>query len=401
MYAEAVKALLRLHQTKEAQSIVIFGAGEYGVDLQRKLAAAGVPADYFCDNGLEKQGKDIEGIRCLNFDELLVHKNKALVLVSPQNGDAIYAKLREHQFSCVLPEAILELLRYLPIEVQGERLRDLPPFGHYYSLYPDLNEIHREEKRIFDRTKTVREIDFNEERQLEILGQMTALYDTLPQWNLIPEEGGRDSYRFHFKNLYLDGGDAVALHCMLRILQPQKVIEVGSGYSTAVMLDTNAHYLDNRIDISVIEPYPQRLKSLLKETDYLDMQTSGLQAVPTAFFETLDAGDILFIDSTHVTKINSDVNYLFFEILPRLKPGVYIHLHDIFYPFEYPEQWIFAGKIWNEAYLLRAFLQNNARYSIQYFHNMMQLQHEELFKKKWPFAGIPFQGASLWLKKMF
>lgn len=112
----------------------------------------------------------------------------------------------------------------------------------------------------------------------------------------------------------------------------------------------------------------------------------------------MEEGDVLFIDSIHVSKVGSDVNYLFFEISPRLKKGVYIHLHDIFYPFEYPKEWIFSGKVWNELYLLRAFLQNNYNYKILFFQNIMEKRHKDKFMEKWP-LNAPIHGGSIWLQK--
>ena len=141
------------------------------------------------------------------------------------------------------------------------------------------------------------------------------------------------------------------------------------------------------------------LKSLLKPTDNIKILDRGLQDIELSYFDILNEGDILFIDSTHVSKVNSDVNYLFFEILPRLKKGVYIHLHDIFYPFEYPKEWIYKGMIWNELYLLRAFLQNNNDYEIIFFQNMMMKTHEKLYREEWPF-NHSLHGGSFWMRKI-
>lgn len=204
--------------------------------------------------------------------------------------------------------------------------------------------------------------------------------------------------RYRYNNPGLSPGDAIGLHCMLRILSPKRVLEVGSGYTSAVMLDTNEFYLNNQVKLKFIEPYPSLLKSLLKPSDEIELLPMRLQDVSLNTFEELEEGDILFIDSTHVSKIGSDVNYLFFDILPRLKRGVYIHLHDIFYPFEYPKEWIFSGRIWNELYLLRAFLQNNNDYKILFFQNMMEKKHMDKFLEKWP-LDIPVYGGSIWLKK--
>ncbi len=201
------------------------------------------------------------------------------------------------------------------------------------------------------RQVVVKDIDFNEKKQLEILNQMTEMYPTLPDWKY-DRSASLKTFRYNYKNQWFGAADAVALHCMLRILKPKNFIEVGSGYSSAVTLDTNEYYFENKIKISFIEPYPERLKMLLRTDDNIGLQVKELQDIPLNYFEKLEEGDILFIDSSHVSKVASDVNYLIFEVFPRLNKGVYIHFHDIFYPFEYPEAWITNnGFIWNELYL--------------------------------------------------
>jgi hypothetical protein len=111
----------------------------------------------------------------------------------------------------------------------------------------------------------------------------------------------------------------------------------------------------------------------------------------------LKANDILFIDSTHVSKTNSDVNYLFFEILPRLQTGVLVHIHDIFFPFDYPREWILEGRSWNEAYLLRAFLQYNPRFEIVLFNDYLQTLHWDSFARLLPRFSKD-GGGSVWLQ---
>lgn len=113
-------------------------------------------------------------------------------------------------------------------------------------------------------------------------------------------------------------------------------------------------------------------------------------------FEKLEENDILFIDSSHVSKMDSDVNFLFFEILPRLKSGVYIHFHDVFYPFIYPKEWIYEGRAYNEMYILRAFLMNNAQYKIQLFGHMLEYQCMDKIPKHLKGCG----SGSLWIKKI-
>ncbi|PON13546.1 hypothetical protein C2W62_33810 [Candidatus Entotheonella serta] len=148
---------------------------------------------------------------------------------------------------------------------------------------------------------------------------------------------------------------------MLRRQHPRRVIEIGSGFSSSVMLDVNDLFLDNSVQFTFIEPYPERLFEQFRDDDQQrhTVIEKPLQDVLLSLFRELSAGDILFIDSSHVVKIGSDVAYILFHILPALQSGVLIHFHDILWPFEYPEDWIFEGRAWNEAYVLRSFLQFN------------------------------------------
>jgi len=183
-------------------------------------------------------------------------------------------------------------------------------------------------------------------------------------------------------------------------LKPKTIIEVGSGFSSCMTLDTNELYFGGSIATTFIEPYPELLMSLIKNTDKSKIKVipARLQDVDFDEFETLQANDILFIDSTHVGKINSDVNRIFFDILPRLSPGVHIHFHDIFFPFEYPKAWIYEGRAWNEAYLLRAFLQYNNKFSVVLINTFVEHFHKAFFQKKMPLC-LKNTGGSLWMRK--
>lgn len=228
------------------------------------------------------------------------------------------------------------------------------------------------------------------ERQKELLKEMEKI--DLPGWS----EGGENSkYRYYYSNIWFGKNSADALYYFIRILRPNNIIEIGSGYSTAAMLDINEYYLDNKVKLTSIEPRAERLKALLKPTDNLNICEKNLQEIPVSFFESLEKNDILFVDSSHVSRINSDVNYLFFEVFPRLKKGVYIHFHDIFYPFIYPEKWVYEGRAYNEAYLLRAFLMNNDDYSIQFLGSMPDYKYGDGIVEKLKGCGA----GSIWIKK--
>ncbi|WP_373265377.1 class I SAM-dependent methyltransferase [Hungatella hathewayi] len=373
-------------------NIVIWGAGAKGQEVLQLLREWGVKVYGFCDRNEAKQGTGINGVFCYAPQEL---RNIAdlTIIYSVYKDQAFYEELCR-QYDRVVEGEVLALIGSTPLFSGYDYFY---PLGHFYNLYPDLTEIDERSNELFNKNKTIEGIDFNEKEQRETLNRMTALYETIPDWREYGD-GEPSSYRYRYLNLSFSPGDTVGLHCMLRILQPKKMIEVGSGWSSAVTLDTNEYYLKNQIDLKFIEPYPALLKSILKENDQISLMENGLQEVPLETFDELDEGDLLFIDSTHVAKIGSDVNYLFFEIFPRLKAGVYIHLHDIFYPFEYPKEWLRQGMVWNELYLLRAFLMNNHDYEIVFFQNMMEQKHMDIFLEKWPLE-YPVHGGSIWLKK--
>ena len=187
---------------------------------------------------------------------------------------------------------------------------------------------------------------------------------------------------------------------MLCHFKPQRIIEVGSGFSSAVMLDTNDLFFSKQIALTFIEPHPERLFSLLNDEDKKRHRiiTEMVQNVPLETFDTLEANDILFIDSSHVAKVGSDVVHLLTNVLPRLNKGVIIHFHDIFWPFEYPEEWIREGRAWNEAYVLKAFLQFNAAFRILFFNSYLAIHHKEVLAQNFPLM-LKNSGGSLWIEK--
>ena len=143
-----------------------------------------------------------------------------------------------------------------------------------------------------------------------------------------------------------------------------------------------------------------RLLGLLSAADreHTTLIQEPIQRVKIAEIERLDQNDLLFVDSSHVSKIGSDVNHIVFEILPALRPGVIVHFHDIHWPFEYPEDWVMLGRAWNEAYLVRAFLQFNDSFEILFFNSLMQRRQPEVFERMLPSANET-RGSSLWLRR--
>ena len=274
-------------------------------------------------------------------------------------------------------------------------LRGWPP-GHFYSPIPSLDEVRRREEAIFAPPPPgLPELDLGDERQVALFRELAPSYADQP-WYDTPSEGRR----YGFANTYFTYGEALIYHALLRRLRPRRVVEVGSGHSSAVLLDTNDLFLGGAVRCTFVEPFPERLESLLRPEDRprVDLLRSPLQEVDLGVFEALAAGDVLFVDSTHVAKVDSDVNHALFRVLPALGEGVWIHFHDVFYPFEYPREWVLAGRSWNEAYLLRALLQGSRRYEIAFFNDYFAAFHRDELERGMPLAGRN-PGSSLWLRK--
>lgn len=272
----------------------------------------------------------------------------------------------------------------------------VPP-GHYYSPIPPLDEIKKSEDKLFEKIpQSLKAIELNVADQLRLLESLTEHYAHIP----FPVQK-KEGFRFYFDNPNFRYADAVFLYLMICHVKPKRIIEVGSGYSSCLCMDTNDMCFNSEILLKFFEPYPELFLSLITEQDKktADIVPKKFQDVESDEFMTLDEGDILFIDSTHVSRINSDVNHLFFEILPSLKKGVYVHLHDIFYPFEYPKDWVYEGRAWNESYILRAFLQYNSAFKIALFPDFLQRVHADKLGQHLPLTQKS-RASSIWLQKL-
>lgn len=268
------------------------------------------------------------------------------------------------------------------------------PQGHYYSAIPDLSEIKNDWQRVFHNNESLHEIDLNTNEQLLLLSQFRGYYSEQP----FPENKQSNSnIRYFFNNDEFSYMDALVLYCMIRYFSPKRIIEIGCGFSSLVMLDTNSIFFDNKINLTFIEPYPERLLTNILPTDDINLIQSKVQHVDVGVFEELERGDILFIDGSHVSKVGSDVHFLLFEVIPRLPDGVIIHFHDIFYPFEYPSNWIFEGRFWNELYLLRAYLMFTNSIKIKFFNSYLSAKYTSEISEYMP-MGLKNSGGSIWLE---
>jgi predicted O-methyltransferase YrrM len=276
-------------------------------------------------------------------------------------------------------------------------MRDLwvPP-GHFYSPIPSREELRARSDQLFARpARELPAIDLNEAGQLARLEALKPIIAEHP-FGIAPN----GSFRYGMHNEYFAYSDGLLAYAMIRHIAPKRIVEVGCGYSSCLILDTNDRHFGGGIRCTFVDPDPERLLSLVRGDDIarLDLRRTTFQDLDLLVLRELDAGDVLFIDSTHVSKTGSDVNRLFFEALPVLAPGVHIHIHDVSYPFEYPPEWVFEGRAWNEAYILRAFLEYNEAYEIELFADYLRRVHTDALDAAIP-AGQNKPGSSIWIRK--
>jgi len=280
-----------------------------------------------------------------------------------------------------------------------QQYKTMWPPGHYYSPIPEEKNALQIAEQSGQNTYKLNAVNLREEAQLQMFDQLVPFMKE----SIFRNEQKIEGQRFYNKNGTYGFSDALFLESMMRFLKPKRIIEAGSGLSSALMLDVNEKYFGNRIHIEFIEPYPSRLYTVLTDADRkrVGLNICGLQTMDLSFFKKLEKDDILFIDSTHVAKSGSDLLYLFFEILPVLQSGVYIHIHDIFnnfeyLPFHYHEN---KGFAWNENYFLRAFLMYNQAFDVVLLTNFLDTKYRQHIESK--MADYPFfTGAQFWMKKL-
>ncbi|MEO8367045.1 MAG: class I SAM-dependent methyltransferase [Pseudoxanthomonas sp.] len=274
---------------------------------------------------------------------------------------------------------------------------DYAPSGHFYSPVLDRAEVAASEARLWPaQPRLPAGIDFNDASHRHILETEFPRYIADFDYT---ERGASIARGYFTDNPQFGWLDAKALFVLLRAWRPTRVIEVGSGHSSLLMADVNQRFHGGNMHITCIEPYPE---TFLQEADCgIDrLIQAKVQDVPLEEFDALAAGDVLFIDSSHVSKAGSDVNHLFFEVLPRLASGVRIHIHDVFLPFEYPRDWLLEqGRSWNEQYLLQALLMYNPVFAILFGSSYSAWKYPELMHHTIVAAEAAAGGGSLWIEK--
>lgn len=275
------------------------------------------------------------------------------------------------------------------------------PTGHFYSSIPNTDELDfsKWERPFFHL------INFDDKKYLALVKQILAFVGELNDL----EESIVD--QFFWNNPMYPPADAIIYYGIIRHFKPSRIVEIGSGYSS--LIARLALGRNQTGTLTCIEPYPP---SWLKNVNSMYLIENKAQYVPMEVFYQLQSGDILFVDSSHQCKTQSDVNFIFFDILPCLNTGVYIHFHDIFLPDEYPAFWLHdQGLFFNEQYILLAFLYKNDCYEIifptSYFlahheqlfileTNRLYEKHRDCFRRNIPGTPNIIKGGGFWIRKV-
>jgi predicted O-methyltransferase YrrM len=304
------------------------------------------------------------------------------------------------------PLVLLSSLLLLGIRIAGvqrarlslwifRRVGVFPIRDHYYE--PQFQPLAS--KKLWDEDRSLPGIDLNPEYQLETLRKFHFAEELLA----IPQEASSTS-RFYYNNDSFNSGDAEFLYNMIRLFKPRRIFEIGSGYSTLMAQEA---LQQNKTDDPVysckhvcIEPFP---RPLLKDLE-IELRRELVENFPVDYFSRLEENDILFIDSSHVIRPQGDVVFEYLEVLPSLKKGVLVHIHDIFTPKNYHEEWISKEvRFWNEQYLLEAFLTNNSSFRIIGAVNFLLHHFQADLLEKCPVLGKQLatrgEPGSFWLRK--
>ena len=237
----------------------------------------------------------------------------------------------------------------------------------------------------------------DEQGQLRLLGWLGEHGSKFPF-----QPGPSPGWRFLTQNGHFGHADAALMFALLLEYTPSHLIELGSGFSSLLVMDVNDRFLHHKLELTFVDPHPEELLSLIAPLDAYRarVQAKRSQELPDKAFKQLQRGDILSLDTSHVAKTGSDVCDIIFRILPLLAPGVLVHVHDIFYPFEYPEAWVLQdNRSWTEAYILRAFLQFNNAFRLLFFNDLMMRKYPAQVRVAFP--GLDDTNASsVWLEKI-
>lgn len=259
----------------------------------------------------------------------------------------------------------------------------LPMPIHYYSPIPDIADLRK--RQVWQKKSALPGVDFHPERQLQLLSELGAKYGKECDW---PAASTGKPQEFYTENNSFSFGCAASLHTLLRAHKPRRAFEIGSGNSSLIFSGALARNAaeGHPCEYIVVDPYPAPL--LQPALPCLSrVIPERVELLAPSFFEALEANDVLFIDSGHTVRTGSDVNFLFLEVLPRLAPGVIVHVHDISLPYEYSEVYFTNPSFrmfWTESYLLQAFLAFNSTFEVLLGLSYLMAEQQQEFAQAFP-----------------
>ena len=257
------------------------------------------------------------------------------------------------------------------------------PSRDFYSPLPVLSELEKT-RELWDKPSEMVGVRYDIEKMKTILERCVEHfgdeYTSLPDYEEVKTLGMGPGFTII---------DAMTLYFMVRDLKPHRFFEIGSGFSTYYSWQAVQKNREEGIETTyqVVDPFP---RDRMRKLEGISVKAAPAQEVPLEFFAQLGAGDVLFIDTTHVLKLGGELAYLFMEVIPRLKPGVTVHVHDIHFPYNVPypaQQYVFDskwGSYWTEAMLLQAFLAFNSDFEIYYSAPMLRHFDEPYLAKTIP-----------------
>jgi len=263
---------------------------------------------------------------------------------------------------------------------------------HFYNPIPDRNYL-LSSHGYWKQPYPCHGIEFYDEEQLLLCEELS---EYAPEIYELPG----DIFNPHKNKSFLDM-DLEFLYCMVRHAKPKRFIEIGAGWSSRIAYQAlNKNMAEGyECEHILIDPYKDKeFESLFK--DLVKFIDKPIQEVPTNIFKDLNKNDILFIDTSHISKYGSDVNYLYFHILPLVNSGCYIHIHDIFMPNDYPSKWIYEyDQYWTELYLVMALLMYNSEFKIRIAAQYLSQKYRERLNKLFPRFKSWFSPGSLWIQR--
>lgn len=263
---------------------------------------------------------------------------------------------------------------------------------HFYEPIPDTQDL---EEKNWERTQELIGIEMNEATQLHLLRDVFPVFKE--EYERIPLESSGATNVFYLNNGRFEGIDPMIAYGMVRHFKPRLIIEVGGGYSTLLL--AQAARENGSATLLSIEPYPENFLLQTAAAGITSVLSQKVEDVDLSAFSSLAADDCLFIDTSHVVRTGGDVNFLFLEVLPRLQPGVIVHVHDIFFPFDYPREWVIdLHRFWTEQYLLQAFLTFNPEFEVLVSAAYLKACHPEELKAVFPTCE-PWEGGSFWMRR--